>query len=164
MDFSTRLMLSVILLDLALVFFLGKALYTRYDEYQRKARYLPASGKITRSSVEPLAHVGSDRSAPSYRVDIRYEYIVNGQKFFGNKVSWKSGASDQQGASRVARKYSNGSLATIYYNPTQPRESILDPAYTYHDLQIALILTALSAIISIAHRVFGRNDRSLFIT
>jgi hypothetical protein len=57
--------------------------------------------------------------------NIAYEYSVSGQKFSNNRVSIGEDLGNFQVAETIAR-YPAGSIVTVYYNPRQPREAVLE--------------------------------------
>lgn len=65
-----------------------------------------------------------------YRANIRYEYAVNGESHesdiwrFGAKISWLSWPSV---AARATARYPFGKSVTVFYNPNNPSDAVLEP-------------------------------------
>lgn len=94
--------------------------------------WISTQGKVTSASIEPIYRSNTQQSAVAdqsfnYKVNIRYEYSVNGQTFMGdqltaglpNIVTHKNDADD------LLTTYSPDSIKAVYYNPANPSESAL---------------------------------------
>ena len=77
--------------------------------------------------VEEIDH-GIDASTPRvYRPEIRYSFILGGTEYAGSRRSvGETAASWRSHAERVVARYPAGKPVTVYYNPQNPRESILE--------------------------------------
>lgn len=94
--------------------------------------WISTQGKVTSASIEPIYKNNTQQSAVAdqsfnYKVNIRYEYSVDGQTFMGdqltaglpNIVTHKNDADD------LLTTYSPDSISAIYYNPANPSQSAL---------------------------------------
>ena len=94
--------------------------------------WISTQGKVTSASIEPIYRSNTQQSAVAdqsfnYKVNIRYEYSVDGQTFMGdqltaglpNIVTHKNDADD------LLTTYSPDSISAIYYNPANPSQSAL---------------------------------------
>jgi hypothetical protein len=100
------------------------------------ARWPTVPGTITASSVieEVLEDKSSDdksiiRKIRRYQVDLRYAYQVGKRDFVGTAGNW--GWTGIYGlrelAEKAAGQYRQGQPVTIYYDPEQPRNAVLEP-------------------------------------
>lgn len=99
------------------------------------------TGYVTRS--EMTVHHGK---GTSYGVNIQYHYEVNGQSFEGNRFRYGPEAADFDWASRTVNLYHTGAEVPIYYNSSNPSESVLSPGIRGSDLEFILFLTPFNAI------------------
>lgn len=63
-------------------------------------------------------------SSKSSAHDIEYQYVVNGYTFVSDTVSYKASGSNY--SRRTVRKYPVGKEVTVYYDPSNPRYSVLE--------------------------------------
>ena len=83
------------------------------------------SGEITHSEVVQ----SSDSEGVSYSPLVRYDYAVGDQPFTSERICF--GLARMSAGLRFARTYSEryriGSVVNVYYDPTQPSSSVLEP-------------------------------------
>jgi hypothetical protein len=100
------------------------------------ARWPTASGTITTSSViDELIEDRSNndkaivRKIHRYQVDLRYAYRVDRRDFVGTNVSWGWTAvyGLRELAEAAAGGYAQGQPVTVYYDPAQPGNAVLEP-------------------------------------
>jgi|WetSurMetagenome_2_1015567.scaffolds.fasta_scaffold329436_2 hypothetical protein len=95
------------------------------------------TGIIEKSNVEDVTL--SNESVHSYKLRISYSYSVEGKTyvssrvFFGDRIL----SSFKAWFHMIALKYSPGSNVQVYYKPTNPKLSVLEPGIKY-ELFIAL--------------------------
>lgn len=67
-----------------------------------------------------------------YRPEISYRYEVNGNEFVASRPRFGSSVSVNWSgpAVRITRKYKAGSRVTVFYDPTDPSQSVLEPGVT----------------------------------
>lgn len=56
--------------------------------------------------------------------EINYRYLIQDKKYSNNEVSWRAA---QEGA--LFQKYKQDQHVAVYYNPAQPKQSILEPGF-----------------------------------
>ena len=69
-----------------------------------------------------------------YRAEVSYCYNVNNQEFvagrtrFGDwlQLSWSTPAA------RVVRRYPRGSTVLVHYDPSDPKEAVLEPGASWY--------------------------------
>jgi hypothetical protein len=93
----------------------------KLQEAKRAAAWPSASGRIVRSEVKTEKRNNLD--VVSARVD--YEFEVRFDKFRGNRVSLAEITSEPEVRAIVAR-YKVGASTPVYYDPADPRNSVLE--------------------------------------
>ena len=89
-----------------------------------------AEGKVVESSLETHRSEDSDSDSTSttYHAEILYEFSVEGTTFNGNRVAYGDyGSSNPSHARRVVNRYPEGEDVTVYYQPGNPEEALLEP-------------------------------------
>lgn len=123
-----------------LFLFVGLALFLYgltivYGAYQSSS-WLPVNGTITVSSMRVDTSTsttgtgGSYRSttSTSYAPEISYEYSLMGVKYSNSGIilGGNIGTGSSARASRLINKYPVGAAVTVYYNPRDPYQSVLE--------------------------------------
>jgi hypothetical protein len=100
------------------------------------ARWPTVAGTVTASDVieeEIRDDSNSDKSIirkiHRYQVDLRYAYQVGKRDFVGTAASWGWTAvyGLRELAEKAASQYQPGQPVTVYYDPAQPGNAVLDP-------------------------------------
>lgn len=111
---------------------------------QLESQHYPSvTGIITHSEV--TSHQGS-KGGTSYTADITYHYEIGGQKFDGNKLRFGMTTSSSRYAYASVNAHPLGSTAQVYYNPTNPQESLLSPGVNGSDFMLCLFLTPFNMV------------------
>ncbi len=106
-------------------------------------------GEITTSEEEKI---GSNYNV-SIKPRIKYSYTVNGEIYESEriKVGTQSISSTDRGwVERTLERYPLGKKLTVYYNPTFPEKTVLEPGFNiriYFPILIGLIFYAISWLI-----------------
>ena len=80
-------------------------------------------------SSEVLTHYGDDGN--TYSIEIAYEYQVEGRLLRGNRYQFMGGSSSgYQGKRAVVEQYPVGKEITIYVNPAEATESVINREFT----------------------------------
>jgi Protein of unknown function (DUF3592) len=118
-------------------------------------RWPTVAGIITTSGVieEAIEDTSKDdksfiRKIYRYQVDLRYAYQVGKRDFVGTTASWGWTAiyGLRELAEKAAAQYSQGQPVTVYYDPEQPGNAVLEPDNRKGSLA-PLIFGAISAIV-----------------
>lgn len=97
-------------------------------------------GKLESSAVK----VFGDGSFDQYASDVRYSYRVGNKVFSGDSVRiWDMSLNSRKLAAEYLSYRAKGDVVTIYYNPANPDQSILDHAYPLG----IVVLCALAALV-----------------
>lgn len=99
----------------------------------RRARSMQSwqetTGEILSSRVvEERAHTRADSgSGILYRPDLMYGYHIGGRELAGHRRALlDSSASMPEFAESVVRKYPPGKIVTVYFDPANPKDSVLE--------------------------------------
>ncbi len=79
--------------------------------------------------IESRIETSSDSDGETYRPSVRFSYQVHGLKFTGNKIFFGHGgiySSNYNYSKKVVTQYSTNKIITIYYNPSQPKQSVIE--------------------------------------
>ncbi len=97
------------------------------------------SGKVILSRVVESKGAG-ESALTSYYADIAFTYAVNGKEITSGMVSMSDLIStDKSYHEKLVAKYPQDARVTVFYNPNNPRDGVLEPGFT-GDLFIPLIV------------------------
>ncbi len=87
-------------------------------------------GTILTSGVKTSEYWDSDTNLTTYTYSpaVTYTYTVMGQRYEGRHI-WAQGApgsNSRRKAERIAARYPEGSQVTVYYNPENPADAVLE--------------------------------------
>jgi len=117
-------------------------------------RWPTAAGTITASDVieEAIEDKSNDdksfiRKTYRYQVDLRYAYQLGKRDFVGTAANWGGTAiyGLREMAEKAASRYSVGQPVTVYYDPEQPGNAVLEPESREGSLAL-LIVAVLCAV------------------
>lgn len=97
-----------------------------------RTKYYPtASGRITASEVGSqsldVSHSAGERIR-TYSIDIEYKYDVDEKRYTAKKRKWhEAQTSFSAYHDSRARRYPKGKQVTVYYNPKNPSQAVLEP-------------------------------------
>jgi len=84
-------------------------------------------GEIVSSTVEIRQEESNGKMIEMYYPNIRYGYFVAGSQFFNNKISFGDyGSNKRRTASKICNNYPADLAVTVYYNPKDPQNSVLE--------------------------------------
>jgi len=87
------------------------------------------AGQVTGVDVGESQSTDSDGDRhTSYYPIVRYTYVVNGQSFAGDKLAFgpRTGSGRYAKAQAMANRYAAGAPVTVYYNPENPEDAVLE--------------------------------------
>ena len=88
--------------------------------------YVPVPAKILYSDMYPF-RTGGRHPHTSYSVRVGYEYVVDGKKYEGDRLSISQISSNNYNHQRyLANRYNEGDAVTAYVSPDNPRQSVLE--------------------------------------
>jgi hypothetical protein len=120
-------------------------------------------GQVVSSSVNCRCKPAEPGTIVSYQYSdvaiVRYEYAVDGHRYSGDRV--QIGATIRRlhtDAQADASRYPVGKLTTVYYDPTAPARSVLEPGATDEQGVLAVVFSAVISMLGAAILVvFGRR-------
>jgi len=113
-------------------------LYWTYEVWHIKTHYLPVQARILESKVEE--HLRS-KGSRTYSVFVRYAYDVNDRAYEGRRYTIiECSTSNYAHWATVAQRYAAGTAATIYYDPADPAESVLNAELGAWDWAVLIVL------------------------
>jgi hypothetical protein len=121
-------------LGVILLIFGGGGVYLIYlsrktsAQAQGSQNWPSTAATIIRSEVGQSVNNSSDGPRTSYHPVVEYTYHVGGQELTGKRIAFgpvKAG-SRTTGAEAVLAKYRLGSVVTVYFNPQNPAEAVLE--------------------------------------
>jgi hypothetical protein len=158
METSPLLIVILILLFMLLVNALLLALIFYTQRKAERARRWPSTnGLIMSSSVESPA--GRPDQAPAQYPAVSYAYQVGGQAFQGERIAPGPETSGSD-AHRRAAPYIAGAAVTVFYNPQNPAESVLEqkaPAATMMWVMLAIFNCVLCVSIPLVWWLVSRQ-------
>jgi hypothetical protein len=96
-------------------------------EVWRARGWLTVPGRIVSSKVESRRRtgVGGKAGAMGNYPAVVYEYVVQGRKYTGKRLSIGEEVADA-GVERTLGRYPKGAEVDVYYNPAKPQEAVLE--------------------------------------
>lgn len=94
--------------------------------------WLATEGKVIASSVEEIRQtnqmlINEGASNFEYKVNVKYEYSVDGQSYTGDVVTagLPNVFDSQSDAENIVAQYSNDKTIELFYDPSKPQNSAL---------------------------------------
>ncbi|OHA46106.1 MAG: hypothetical protein A3A80_00685 [Candidatus Terrybacteria bacterium RIFCSPLOWO2_01_FULL_44_24] len=89
-----------------------------------------SEGRITVSDVSE--NYDSDNNGKTYSAKVAFEYTVNGRQYVGSRVTFGDyDSSDPAHASGIVMRYPVGESVQVYYDPDEPKTSVLEPGTSW---------------------------------
>jgi hypothetical protein len=124
------------LLFVAILIFMGYQWWSHHQERNASINWPSTEGKITKAYLKEIQHT-NDRddkgwigrsTYTDYEVRINYEYEVDGRFYNGDRIEVTNPSySTESKAMQALAEYKEGKKVTVYYNPKNPRHSVLHP-------------------------------------
>ena len=90
---------------------------------RESAGWTETEGEVIASDVD---RKGSSSSSNRWRARVRYKYSVNGEVFECDRVDFVKANMSLTKAKERAGQYSAGTQVTVYYDPADPSEAVLE--------------------------------------
>jgi len=120
----------------------------------RGAKGWPVTGgRVLHSSVQASHRRDSKgRTSLVYEPAVVYEYLVDGQHFQSQRLSFNAvfGSSLPALAQRVVARFPPGSAVPVFYNPSNPSEAILEYSYSSFNAVLLVILLGVEVMLGFA--------------
>jgi len=101
--------------------------------------YPTTDGVILESKAE-------DTSDDTTQLEVKYEYIVNGERLVGDVYRYDNMGSNDGYAEEMAEKLSVGTQVIVYYNPSSPSDAVLNSGIDGGTLFFAFFMTPFNVI------------------
>jgi len=132
----------------ALAAMIVAATYVKWKEVETAKAWLPIAGRIAESRSEARkvsAHIAGSqvKGATEFRnfAKVSFQYQVNGKTFTGSRFSLRHDLGNTDVARTLAR-YPRGSAVTVYYDPADPAQSVLERTMPDGSFRFLLWLSA----------------------
>jgi len=115
-----------------------------WRRYRESENWVSASAQIVSGNIS--ARRGS--KSTSYVLDIKYAYKVLGQSYENNQFSFGSegtGYDTRKKAEGMLAKYPIGNQVTIFYDPNNPQQAVLERKYDSTGAILAVIIGVIGA-------------------
>lgn len=128
--------------------FVATILILRQRRIAMQSRTWPyVEGKVALSKVEESWSSSSGGRSRMYTPKVIYEYVVDGQSYFGEQISISGSVSTSMSrhAEKVVADYPFGASVRVYYDPERPSESALQVGvkpFLYFFLLVGLLFIA----------------------
>jgi hypothetical protein len=101
----------------------------------------------------------SGRYGTSYHYDIKYEFYVGAERFRSDEVTFAgAGQKDQKSAQSYVERYRVGRRVTVYYDPSDPSFSVLEPSVreNFTLVFVSMIIGMAMFLVLVARHYFKR--------
>lgn len=122
-------------------------------------------GQVTFTNVVEKTRTDSDGdTSTSYEPVIKYSYVAAGQEYTSDKVSFgfRQGYNSYGKAYRALGSYSAGVPVTVYYDPANPTDAVLERKVGSKMLTLVLGIIFLIISICLGFPLLVYNARSFF--
>ncbi len=95
---------------------------------RRSMRWLSTTGRVSSATVDVRVDGGANGRSTLYCPMIAYEYQVEGRDYLQNRLLIGAPVSSnfRSRAQKWVDRYPEGSAVTVYYNPADPSEAVLE--------------------------------------
>ena len=128
-----------------------------------KSRSWPTTdGYVNSATIQKHYPSTSDHTrTPTYTPKVYYEYTVDGKKYTAHRVSFSGATGGKYGdAEEVVNRYPVGSKITVYYDPDNRAESVLEPGFVWTSLIMALAGLVFLGVAAILFRAYVTQRES----
>jgi hypothetical protein len=125
----------------------------RVYKFRASKTWISTTGKIISSEMETRR--GGRRRSITYHAAIVYDYSVEGTKYSGNRICFGDyGSSDANHARQILNRYPAGMQVSVYYNPSKPKDAVLERRLSwtvYLALIVGFAVSALGILLAIRY-------------
>lgn len=132
----------------------GFALWTYFKDRQKaeaSKQWMPVNGRVVESHVEVRQGYSEDHGTThSYAPHVEYEYEVNGITYRSDRLQpgTRVFISSRGRAEAEVARYAPGTPVTVYCDPANPAEAVLQPGKSSKaGLVIGIVFLVISAMI-----------------
>lgn len=100
-----------------------------------------ADGVVKESEVRSDEDSGWTR----FKAYVLYEFTVEGKKYTSSSINYDSmSRSERPAVEQLVKRYPKGQPVTVYYQPEDPSESVLEPGLVTWMVPVSIILCLIS--------------------
>jgi hypothetical protein len=134
--------------------------WTIYQDARASADWPNVRGQVLSSDVR----VSSDsEGGDSYVPQVEYSYLVNDVEYRDDTIKFgENSYGRRRTAEEIANRYPVGQSVSVYYNPAEPDEAVLEPGVTAGSYLVLgmgaffLLIDMIVAVVGLAGRLFRR--------
>lgn len=90
-------------------------------------KWLSVDGEVVHCRLKQgTAHAGESATGIFYKPDVKYKYKIGGESYTGQRIDFGTTGATKDWAKKRAAEYQKGKTVTVYYNPKDPREAVLE--------------------------------------
>ena len=106
--------------------------HTMSTKAQQSLMWPSTEGVISHSAVltQMRQASGTSSSPPTYKADVAYRYKVQGRDYSSERISLMDISSTAGHAQGIVDRYPDGASVTVYYNPGDPSDALLERGTT----------------------------------
>ena len=108
---------------------LGMLYYARSvsAKAQQSLSWRSTEGVISHSAVLlQTQQTSSSTDAAMYKADVAYRYKVQGRDYSSGRITFADFSSSGGRAQGIVNRYPDGAPVTVYYNPVDPSDAVLE--------------------------------------
>ena len=135
MSENTSLLFGVLCGGFFVLLFAGIGAFLIYYSFRSRKKaessqgWPSTSGQVTEARVSHHTSTDADGEAQdSYSPEVRYHYQTGGQEYEGSKIGFglQQSFSSRSKAEQALTSFPQGSQVTVFYNPANPAEAVLE--------------------------------------
>ncbi len=119
----------------------ASSIYNLVRTIQSKS-WIPVEAKVVESSVK-----WAKLRSPKYLPKVTYEYSAEGRSYTGNRISFCEYMRFYRACQKVIDQYPAGKSITVYYEPGNPRYSVIQNGGVKTASMILVLVTILTTFI-----------------
>jgi len=120
--------------------FAARSTIKDWRRYRESGKWVPVTGQIITSNVTAR---NSSKGGSIYGINVLYDYQVMGQAYQGDQVSFGAegtGFQTRRKAEKQLARFPMGGKTTIYYDPNDPRQAVLERKFDITGAILVVIL------------------------
>jgi hypothetical protein len=107
--------------------FIGAAINQYMKAKKAEKTWLTVPGAVLNSEVKVNQHHGSKgRTTVTYEPAVSYQYKVNDQSYSGDHIGFGTTTYGRSKAEKIIALYPTGAPVTVYYDPADPSQAVLE--------------------------------------